>query len=186
MIISWHTPDPLYTAAADRLRTSLDKFRLKHEIFCFPPRGSWTDNASYKANFIYAMIQKHPKLVWLDADAEVVAYPELLGQLEGNVAAVIHPGEELLDSTLYLQRSDFWMDKFLEAWILANKAFPRRSTAAQINFQEVLGKEPYQSHILFEKLPHSYAQIFDYPYEDGLEPVILQHQLSRQGRELYP
>ena len=187
LIISYNTPDPIYQAAADRLKRSLGKFKLSCEIICCTPRGAWIDNCAYKANFIYAMFKAYAPIdiVWLDADAEVVAYPEMLGELKSeiDVAAVMHRGHELLGSTLFF-RGTPEVDSLLQSWIVANKAYPHRWD--QVNLQEVLGTEPYKNLIKFEALPHSYAHIFDYIYDDGEVPIILQHQVSRNGRNLYP
>ena len=184
LIISYHTPDPLYTAAADRLRDSLKKFNLKYEVMCCPSRGSWLDNCNYKANFIYVMLRSYARdILWLDADAEVVAYPELFEQITEDVAAVIHREHELLGSTIYF-RNGMEAEKLCEAWVLANKAHPGQWD--QVNLKMVLNMEPYKDMVKFRALPHSYAQIFDYQYETELPPVIVQHQASRQGRKVYP
>ena len=47
LIISYNTPDPIYQAAADRLKRSLGKFKLSCEIICCTPRGAWIDNCAY-------------------------------------------------------------------------------------------------------------------------------------------
>lgn len=184
-IISFYTDDEIYRPAVDRLRTSLERFNLAHEIVCCPARKTWNENCLYKANFISAMIQNYEPLdlIWMDADAEVLRYPELLGEIEGDIAAVVN-SHGLFAALIYFRNTP-QVKKLIEAWILVNESNPNEFTGDQINLERVLGQEEFKRSVTFQNLPWEYSYIPD--VMGGIEdPVVVQHQASRQGRNLYP
>jgi len=177
LFVSFHTPDPLYTTAAMRLKTSLERYKLPHKVLSCPDKGSWLNNSAFKANFILAMLRDWSEnIVWVDADAEIVEEPLIFKELTADLAAVMHRGQELLTGTLFLRNCQE-IKKLLENWIAANKAYPMRWE--QNNLQMLLEMEPWKESIKFQELPHAYAHIFDFKYEDDALPVILQYQASR-------
>ena len=181
-IVSFHTPDPIYQAAANRLRASLEKFNLAHEIVSVNPRGNWNINCCYKANFVHAMFRAYDPLdlVWMDADAEVMRYPALFADLDCDVSAVVNK-HGLLAGLVYFRRGP-GVERLLEDWVVLNQQEPNGSTPDQTNLARLLEKNDY--NLKFQELP------WEYSYIPGImgtieDPVILQHQASRQGRGYY-
>ena len=183
IIISFYTDDEIYRPAAERLEASLTKFNLAHEITCYPTRGSWNDNCCYKAKFIYGMLREYAPLdlVWMDADAEVMQYPALLGEIKGDIATVVNK-HGLLASVIYLKNS-LEVETLINDWVRAVEANPNEFTADQIHLERLLKENRHQ--LTFEQLPPEYSFIPGVMGEME-NPVILQHQASRQGRNLYP
>lgn len=182
--ISYFTADEIYMPAANRLKISLDKLNLNHEIICCPSRGTWNLNTCYKANFIHAMLQAYDPLdlIWIDADAEVMQYPILLEDIKQDIASVVN-NQGLLASVIYFSNTPK-VRNLVETWIAANKANPNEFTGDQINLDRLLKKDEFRELITFKELP------WEYSYIPGImgqidNPVILQHQASRQGRALY-
>lgn len=181
IIISYYTDDEIYRPAAERLQASLDKFGLAHEVLCCPKKGTWTDNCRYKANFIKAMLWAYAPLdlIWLDADAEVLRYPGLLGEIKGDIAAVVN-GHGIFASLICFKNTPEVMC-LVEAWIATNDVNPNEFTGDQANLARVLEQSP---SISFQQLPEEYSYNPDI-MEKIENPVIFQHQASRQGRNFY-
>lgn len=79
LFVSFHTGDARYTAYADKLRASLERHHLAHEIGLADERPTWVETCALKPRWVaHAAEQTARPLVWLDADAEVVARPGLL------------------------------------------------------------------------------------------------------------
>jgi hypothetical protein len=182
-IISYYTPDPIYTLAAERLKASLDKFGLRHTIIACEPRGNWNANTCYKSSVIYANLYSDLLFdqIWLDADAEVMLYPELLSDLDCDIAAVVND-KGLLASMIYFRNCPE-VRELVADWVKLNKENPGERTGDQINLERLLKKNDHQ--LRFQALPWEYSYIPDIMgYIEN--PVILQHQASRQGRGYYP
>ena len=180
-IISFYTDDEVYRPAIERLKASLDNFGLSYDIVCVADRGTWTANCSYKAEFILSMLEDYIpfNLIWLDADAEVVRYPELFDRIEGDIAAVVNQ-HGLFASAIYFHNTKE-VRNLVTDWVQAIKDNPGEFTDDQINLERVIKA---QSKVVFEELPPEYSFITDVmkPVE---HPVIIQHQASRQGRILH-
>lgn len=77
--ISFYTPQGNYPNLAKKLKYSLDKFELRHNIVQVEPFQSWVHGTAFKSKFIlnHLLNQRCP-VVWLDIDTEIRQYPELL------------------------------------------------------------------------------------------------------------
>jgi hypothetical protein len=132
--------------------------------------------------FIQEMMFKHPNcpVVWLDADAEVVAYPELLFKMKADVAAGFK-GDEFLSGTLYL-KNNVQVRSMVNSWIedLARRNGPSPACTEQLILKDIIIALEHQELITFQRLPFEYVKIFDVNHDKAT--VILHHQLSRQGR----
>jgi hypothetical protein len=91
MFVSFYTQS--HEASAMRLKESLDRLDLKND-FSYINQGDDDDNADLanldglwniacrrRSAFILRMMEKHGKIVWLDADTVVLKPPELLAQI---------------------------------------------------------------------------------------------------------
>lgn len=92
MIISYYTKNTPYEAEInEKLRPSLEKFKLEYDIQGIEDLGSWQKNTGYKCQFIKTMLLKHKKpVVFLDADAVILEYPELLFNIPTEVDLGFH------------------------------------------------------------------------------------------------
>ena len=183
LFISCHTPDQLYTESAMRLKASLEKFGLEYEIHTYQPLGTWRDNCSFKPYFIKSMLDKHRgrPVVWVDADAEVVIFPELFQDIMADVAAG-YKDDEFLAATVYFANNQATRG-LVKLWLATMQAGPPHKLIEQTSLRDAIEYLLNKGLITFERLPFEYVNIFD-AFPQG-PPVILQHQLSRQGRVLY-
>lgn len=79
VFISYYTPDGKYPELAEKLRDSLDRFNLSHDIMSVRSFSSWQEGVAFKPNFILDRLLHHRKpVVWLDIDTEVWKFPTLL------------------------------------------------------------------------------------------------------------
>lgn len=179
--VSFATPkyEPLLMVLAD----SVASYGVPTHFEAVRERGSWQAGVAYKPEFIRAMQREHPaeRLVWLDADAEVMQYPALFWSLGDDVDIAAHwrEGRELLSGTLYFGATK-GAAEIVEAWVAAQRAEP--GVWDQKVLQRVLERD--RNRWKREVLPPEYTFIFDiyrkrYP---GLEPVIEHHQASRSYR----
>jgi hypothetical protein len=185
LFISCYTTDDLYRESTRRLRNSLLKYELDFEIQPYESMGSWKANTFHKPVFIREIMGKHPtrSLVWLDADAEVVDFPELFFKIQADIAAGFK-GNEFLSGTLYF-KNEPKVRALVNIWIQElsrdTERFP--SCREQIALSEIIRVAEKEKLLVFEPLPFEYVKIFDVPHDKA--PVILHHQISRQGKQLY-
>lgn len=186
LIVSFYTPDPVYSGCAEVLRQSLDNFDLEYEIDCFQPplNPTYQKICQYKAIFIKAKMIRHPdrNIVWLDADSELVEYPGLLNNINTDIASVLWADKQLLISILYCA-NNAKVNNLIDKWISINNDNYGDRNADQANLEKLLNESP---DISFLKLSESYAYV---PNETkGVEsPVIIQYLASRtkQGYDVY-
>jgi hypothetical protein len=181
LIVSYYTPDAYYKSQVARLKNSLKKFKLKNKVQCLAAQGTWMANCHQKAEFVLSkLLEEKQDIVWLDADAEIVSYPELFEEITGDVAAHRHKGELINGATL-LFRNKPNVVSLVKSWIDQNEKTPRDND--QQNLHKVIDEYVSKKLITFEDLPFTYARIFDYPSDE--EAIILQHQASRKGSRIY-
>jgi hypothetical protein len=103
---AFYTRATIYESEAARLRRSLDRLNLSHNIISIEDRGSWKANAQYTATFIQSMLAVHPgPIIHLNADAVVWKRPSALMSLPPqwfDLAVHYRKGKELLNGTLWL------------------------------------------------------------------------------------
>lgn len=83
LFVAFYTPS--YAAYKERLEASLQRHSLPYVIDEVKDLGSWEKNSLFKAEFLEEKIKEGP-LCYIDADAEVVASPNLLMNIESDSA----------------------------------------------------------------------------------------------------
>lgn len=79
IFISFYTPQGNYPNLAKKLKASLEKFELEHEIIQREQFKSWGDGVGFKPRFMLDRLLTYRRpIVWLDIDTEVWKFPELL------------------------------------------------------------------------------------------------------------
>jgi len=82
-VCSYCTPE--YSAQADRLAASAEAAGFAVDIAREKSLGSWRANVMRKPHHLLAALEKHERVLWLDADAEVMATPAVLPSPRGHV-----------------------------------------------------------------------------------------------------
>lgn len=178
IFISYFTPE--YEQEAIRLRESLHRFNLPYRLQRIRSQGSWWENIHFRAGFLAAMLDQYRPLpiCWLDSDAVVQQYPELLFRLEReqscDLAAHYFRNRELLGGTLWLRNSDR-VRELIDRWQELDLA--ERKFKEQFNLQRVVERD----HFNLYRLPPAYTQIFDLMKKEGA-PIIEHFQASRYHR----
>jgi len=117
IFVSFYTPD--FKAPAMRLKKSLDKLGLEHDIVPIGDKGRWRFNEAAKPEFIYEMVKKYKgkkdAVVWVDADGEMVNYPELCFSSPEELAFHWHTWHHPI-SCLVLVKTTNKMVKTCEEW----------------------------------------------------------------------
>jgi len=198
--ISSYTEGTIYKNIMDEmLIPSLEKFNLPYHIFKANDYGSWKINSRQRPLFIKEAMKLFPdeNIVWIDADARVLQYPELLFRIPSSVCIGVHYMQwvdhygrqsdkdkvEILDGTSYYKNCEK-MIPFMDEWI-------QRSVGAEQNHRLTLGKmieEKIDDDYNIFIIPRSYCYIIDKP--DGSKPnviidnpVIAHYQASRMARK---
>jgi hypothetical protein len=173
LYVSFYTPG--YAEEAAALRETLDRFGLPHEIRAMNSMGNWTHNCAMKSAFVCDMLhQRLRPVVWVDADARVVRYPDLFNSLDCDFAAHWRWDAELLSGTLYFAATDTAAN-LAKAWAERCIANPQRWD--QRTLQETVASI---EGLRDARLPASYCSIFDAPDMQDEPAVILHTQASRR------
>ena len=185
LIISFHTPDRLYTYCSDRLKRSLERFDIEHHVVKQESMGGWRENCLEKSRFILLNLMAFPDrdMVWLDSDAEVFKYPDLFETLTSDVACTINAQNVCLASTIFFKNGELSRN-FVTSWMKFDQKYRHHETADQPNFDAMVKRMTEEGKITWDRLPDCYA------FEDGItkpcggEPVIMQWIASRIGKQL--
>ncbi len=192
IVISYYTHGTPYVGEVDGFTDSVRRFGLECDVEGIDSLGSWDANTYYKAAFIRRKMAKYPgrSLLWMDIDARMWQYPELLDDADMDVGIHIvnwadygrRPGRgpELLSGTIYIKNNET-THAFVEEWITCNTDKVDQSRFEQFNLQSVLDQGGWRSKLRFRELPASYCQIYDTMAGAG-EPVIEHFQKSRKCR----
>ena len=177
LFVTFHTDDPYYRDQVKPLIASLERLSLPFKVYVEKNTGDWKKNTWKKPRVIRRALLEHPgcRVVFLDADAEVVEYPVLLRQIDADFAAHWRFGWMLLSGTLMfdntpaaLELLDLWEDH-LHAGLKGD--------------QDALGAAVHEClarGLKAANLPASYTAI------DGLMPIphpTIRHRMAhRRGR----
>lgn len=163
-----------YEALSLKLRESIEKLNLEHEIKVVDNLGSWQKNCLYKAVFIKEMLTKYSKpVLFVDADAIFHRYPDLIETLDVDFAVHYFKNRQLASGTLYFSPAALGL---VEAWIDYNNAHPNEWD--QSNLQNVVDTLGWKNKVRMSLLPAEYCKIFDLT-KDVQNPVIEHFQASR-------
>jgi len=195
VFVSAFTCGTPYEFAARRLRDSLQALGLPYDIEPVRSRGSWLKNVHMIPEVCLRMLRKHhPRpIVWLDADATVERWPQLLVDLSrGNADFAVHhaPGwgadtahiRELLDGTMYFAPTVF-AERLLIEWIKADAARP--GDLEQRVLQDILPRMVASGSVKVSELPAEYCLIHDHPGQQKAlrgPGVVMHWQASRKYR----
>lgn len=175
IVCAFHTNDDIYNAEAANLRESLEQFKLPFVIKQIEKgERRWKDICRTKPHFIRQMLDAYGKdVLYLDADAKVLAHPALFDKFEGDLGVHLRPPKELFASTIYVKNSPRGLF-LLDAWTRAVDSDQKNDD--QTMLQMVVDKH---GHTGVVNLPEAYACKFAEP---GSGAVIGQYQASRKVR----
>lgn len=182
---AFYTANTIYEQEAARLRRSLVRLGLDHDIRAIESRGGWQANSGYTATHIRNVLADYPDrpVVQLDADAVVWKAPALFDQLAADgfdLAVHYRRGHELLNGTIWLApgpRSRAVMERY--------ESLVREAGNNCHNEQRMLQQAISEMSDTFKlcELPASYCFIFDIMKADisDQEQVVIEHlQCSRE------
>lgn len=177
VFISYWTTGTKYKEEAEKLAESCQSAGVDYDVREVPNLGTWQKNTQFKPVFIKQMMGEYNgrPVVWVDADARIVEFPELLYTMDADVAVHYRNGNELLSGTVFLSGS-LKSKQLLDKWIEITKASP--TVWDQKTFQDAVEIQ-LRSGLKLNRLPPSYCQIFDLMADEG-EPVIIHTQASRR------
>ena len=184
IIVGYYTKDTFYEEEAAKFKASLVKFKIPYYIERIENLGDWNKNTSYKPTFLKKMLAKFPEhnIVYVDCDAEFLAYPYLFDGLDCNVGVYLFDksqhkkkgckGFEVLSGTIFLKNNQEVLT-LVEEW--ERRCIRNPYTWDQKSLEKVLAGK-------FYTIPGEYCKIFD--LMDHIEnPVIVHYQASRRVRK---
>lgn len=195
IFVSYYTTGVYEKVMKTHLLPSLQKWNLIYCIKEIKDLGSWQLNTGFKSLFIKEMLIRHKEdICFIDADATIEQYPDLLWNIPNNYDIAIHlldwmqfwrgkEGEaqrELLSGTMVIKYKESTL-KLLDEWI-QQVEIDKNTKEQKVLENIVLNNPKYNVY----DLPPSYCAIkkFDgsVPKYIG-EPIILHHQASRRYKK---
>lgn len=189
--ISFYTPGYYEEILNKYLLPSLKKYNLNYIIYKKENLHDWSKNGRQKYEIIYShLINFKENIVFLDADAEIIKYPELLFNLNEHDIAVHYldwslfwhnqPNQnkyELIASTIYIGNNTKTKKLFKQLYELTKGSYEW----GQKILPRLLDKN---KEINCYRLPLDYCRIIktDEKFIPTTE-VIIQHQASRAIRK---
>ena len=206
-VIGYYTPNRDYPEMARRMQVSAEAVGLSCEICEMPdisesgcPRTmNWVRHIGYSAAVVLQAMRNYPdhRLLYLDADAEVMQYPALLDEWDGVQIAYPMVNGYLVSNTVYFANEPGDM-AMVEAWDRETQDRLTRMSAGDYNhpYREAWDQSALQDtlplfpQIVTRELPWEYAFIgpkpsWPKPIEvmPGIaaeDVVIRQYQASQQ------
>lgn len=170
----------IYHRCLDNLIASMKNVGIEHYFASYEDhQGSWEKNCQYKARVLRRDIDRtESPIVWVDADAEFMAYPHLFETLDCDVGFYYYPRtREFLSGTVFLNNTP-QVRAFLDMWIAENDKNDRWD---QVNMKNVLSQCNWLN---VRHLPVEYCKIFDNVHQQCVNPVIVHNQASRQAKRI--
>ena len=194
IFISYYTKDTIYQDAVNKyLIPSLLKLELKHYIYEIETLGDWKSNAIQKPVILKQALERFSDndIIWQDADSEILQNPSLLYNIPEEYDIALHylnweahynkEGMEMLDGTVFW-RNTIKVKAFIDELI-------EKSTMKKVDHQKTMSRmlETKEGIKVFP-LPRTYSYLPTQPngeksFIEIKNPVIVHHQLSRQGRK---
>jgi len=175
------------------LYPSIQKFNLGYAIQITPNYNKWRRNVAEKPKAVISMLDRTPEytLVLLDADSEILQYPQLFHDIPEEYDIALHylnwnkwygydnkpPVLELLTGTMFF-RNSVKVRKLCKEW---HEEAVKSNEWEQKTLQRILPKHDLN---IFE-LPLEYCMLISRPGDkppliDISGAVILHHQISRK------
>lgn len=192
IFISYYTTGVYEQVMNQYLLPSLQKWKLKYDVAEVRDLGSWQKNTGFKSKYIRAMLLEYKEDVcFLDADATIEDYPEMLFHIPDDFDIAIHlldwqlfwrnkPDQdqrELLSGTMVVKYNERTL-KLLDKWI------------QQVEIQSSVKEQKVLEGIVLNNarynvfdLPPAYCAIkkFDGTIPEYIgKPIIIHHQASRK------
>jgi hypothetical protein len=173
---AYHTPDRLYTHYVGQLLESCRRFHVPTDVEVVETVGSWVRNCGQKPAAILRALDRNSRadVAYLDADAQLWAYPALFDTVQGDLAVHYLNGAELISSVMYW-RNNVRSRAILTRWIERQRAAPE--VWDQKVLQAVLAEDVEAAGAQVTRLPAAYCYIRGLS-PDIEKPVIFQHQAS--------
>jgi len=186
-IIAYSTKDPYYMGLSENFVESCKLFNLPYHLEIIDSLGDWCLNTHWKAKFIRNCMYniESDYLIYTDVDARFKRYPDLIENIECDIAYRTQDfrwrSDEALSGTIFLRNNDK-VKRFVDRWIELNESVPaermKPETWEQKNMQRAHRE---MSDLVYYNLPPEYTFIYDhmktmYP---GVKPVIEHYQESR-------
>ena len=190
VFVAYYTFNTPYETEAAKLKASLKKLNLLHDIVPIASVGNWQDNTRFKAKFLQQMLVKHKdkNLVYIDVDAIVhsihIHFKDYTCDVGLRYQDFRWRKNECLSCTIFLANNDRVM-KLCETWEKINvKERANRNNLEQWNLGSAITSMKSELNLNVKNLPPEYTFIFDsmkvmYP---SVKPVIEHFQASRQNR----
>lgn len=181
--VSFFTTD--YADEAKGLIDSLDALGLEHDVRLIASRGNWVQNCSMKCDVIYDALDEFARpVVWVDADARIVAKPTLFDTMDCDFAAHWFRDTELLSGTAFFNHTHNAFN-LLSNWSRFSRSHPGEWD--QRTLQAAVDATP---GLKIERLPCEYTWICEpgatrdisEAHYGKREPVIVHRQASRRKK----
>jgi len=180
LVVSFYTSDTPYEEAIEVLRASCIKFDIEGYFESVPSKGSWVQNCAHKGPFIEeCLVRFRRPILWLDADAEIVQFPQLFKTIDCDIAAYMP--RHLLSGTLYFAYNDASL-KLAKSWSSKCRSDPNAWDQKHLE-SSLWGME---RQIVFQNLPQGYCKITDkrWARHSERDEFVIHHQASRRFKSI--
>lgn len=179
IIVSYFTNE-VYEAAASKLASSIRLLRLDYEIEQVNGFATWKDAVLHKPTFMKKKLLAHPDrdVIWVDADALVLSYPEFLMVEEPDFDISYYAdqwGKDVFGGTVFYRNAPV-VHAFVDEWAEECKKEPALLDERSLDRAIKRCKD-----IVFKVLPPEYCWVerwFRRIYP-SVTPVIEQYAISR-------
>lgn len=177
-MVSFYTPGTAYEELARHLAASVRERGLPLRIEARKRQATWAETCAQKPFFIREALEKHPRVLWLDADARLMAFPELLRDADADFAVHrrdgLGPQMRFASGTVYFSRRARCL---VDRWCEVQSRSPRMWDQEAL-FRAWSEWEEGTVRSLF--LPKPYLTKFDEGEELLRRAVVVHYQQSRR------
>lgn len=178
IVVAFYTKRTPYEREVRKLKKTCAKHNIPTWVVGIETLGDWVTNCAQKPKIIAQALDKHAEdVVYLDADARVMAYPALFDSWPADVGVHYLGGKELLSGTIFLKNNDRTR-ALVSLWQQVLELTPV-PIWDQVVLQDCIREFGTQLGLSVRTLPGNYCQIEDTMAVAG-KPIIKHTQASRK------
>lgn len=183
IVVCYYTVDTPYEVEYEAFARNVASYGLEIDATAIASVGSWVGNCHQKPDIIRAALERHPDrtLMYLDVDARLSRYPDLIDTFVGDVSFHRRNGWELLSGTM-LWRSNARTLALVDLWRRCRSQSPGQWDQRTLDTAIGLAETEIPD-LRVVPLPPEYAKIFDI-MQGVANPVVTHYQASRRLKKI--
>ena len=184
-IISYYTPDWLYSTYADKMRIRCMGLDLDHHIVEIEGTDDWLSNTRLKPQFILdTLLELKKPVLWIDADGSLYKQPSLLDDYPYDIGLRLRPEHQQRQwhvGTVFVNYTDEAI-AFMELWADRTN---NGNWSDELVLDELWNEQPVEvCNLSIGELPPEYFQMLRATDPVPHNNTVIAHRASKSDNKM--